>query len=128
MIAAPVKPLRDFSLLRQFNALHDVLEELLESRAVHNVADMLLVLYRVRIYVFLDISVGILDDLQDTLLIAPLDEVLREARISLAGTAEQDQTEIVLLAACPCSCRAVSYADAAADALGGIAHDFAVDE
>ena len=89
---------------------------------------MLLALVCVRVDVLFDIRVGILHDIHDALLVRPLDEVLSKSRILLACSAEKHKSEVVLLAPGPCSCRAVSYADAAADAEVSVAHDLAVDQ
>ena len=128
MLAAPIELLLDLCLFRQNDVFENILLELLKSRAVHNIADVLLMLHSVGIDVFFDIGVGVFDELQGALLITPFDEILRQAGISLAGTAQQHDAEIVLGAACPGPGGAIDHAYAAADAFGRITRHLAVDQ
>ena len=69
VLAAPVYLLGDFRLLAECHILEDVLLELLKAGAIHNVADVLLVLNRIRIDVLLDVRVGICRDAENALLV-----------------------------------------------------------
>ena len=89
---------------------------------------MLFSFQRVGIDIFLHVGVGVLYHLEDALFIGPLDEILRQPGILLAGTSHNDDTEIMLFAPGPGPGRAVGDADAAADALLCIPDHFAVDQ
>ena len=92
MLSAPVDALGDFRLLVQCDILEDVLLEYLKTRPVHDVADVLLVFHRIRVNVLLDVGVGVRGDLQNALLITPLDEILRQTRVLLSGPSQDHQT------------------------------------
>ena len=128
MLAAPVDAARDFRLFVQVHVLQDPFAELIKTCPVHDVTDVLFALKGVGINILLHISVGVLDHLEDALLVRPFDEVLCQTRILLAGASHDDNAEIVLLAPCPGAGRAVGDAYTASDALGGIPHHFAVDK
>ena len=59
VLAAPVNFLGDLGLFTEGDIPEDILLKLLKAGAVHNVADVLLVLNRLRVDVLLDIGVGI---------------------------------------------------------------------
>ena len=87
---------------------------------------MLFVFHGVGVDVLLDVGVAVLHHLQDAFFVAPLDEILRETRVLLSGAAQEDQAEVMLFASGPCAGGAVGNADAAANALRGVADYFAV--
>lgn len=98
MISSPIQSCGYFRLGRELDSLHDVFAEFFKSRTVHDITDMLLMFYGIGIYIFFNVGVGILNDFEDAFLVAPFDEVLSEARISLSGSAEQNKPEVVFFA------------------------------
>ncbi len=73
-LAAPVDARRALALLPQLHTLERIVHELLEARAVHDVAYVLLALGCIRIDVLLDEGVGVLHDLDDGVLVHPTHE------------------------------------------------------
>ena len=71
VLAAPVDAGRDFRLLRKLYAFHDILEELLISGPVDDIAYVFLSFKGVLVNILLDIRVAVLDDLKDALLVCP---------------------------------------------------------
>ena len=59
VLAAPVNFLGDLGLFTEGDIPEDILLKLFKAGAVHNVADVLLVLNRLRVDVLFDIGVGI---------------------------------------------------------------------
>lgn len=87
VLAAPVEDGCYFSLGVQLYPVKNPFLEFLETGPVHDVADMLLVFYRIGIDVFFDVGIAVLDDFHDTLFIAPFDEIFGKTGILLAGPA-----------------------------------------
>ena len=88
---------------------------------------MLLMLYRIGINKFFNISIAVFDDFDYTLFIRPFDEVLCKARISFPCSAQKNNSEIVFPTSGPGSGRTVMHADTAAHTLLCISLNFAID-
>ena len=89
MLATPVRSAVHLSLRIQVDILHNKLEELFESGTINDVTNVFLILDSSTILVSIQILIGILDDLQDTLFICPLEEINAHTMVLLTGTAKK---------------------------------------
>lgn len=89
MLATPVRSAVDLSLRIHVDILHNELEELFESGTINDVTNVFLILDSSTILVSIQILIGILDDLQDTLFICPLEEINAHTRVLLTGSAKK---------------------------------------
>ena len=114
--ALPVHCLTDLCLFRQYHILQRPALEFLETGAVYDVADVFLAAGSVGIDVLLYIIVGIQNDPDNAVLVCPFDKVLAHPGILLAGSAQQGEPVVFLLAASPGPVRAIDNTFTAADA------------
>lgn len=84
MLATPVRSAVDLSLRIHVDILHNELEELFESGTINDVTNVFLILDSSTILVSIQILIGILDDLQDTL----RDKIIFYLRLQLSGNPE----------------------------------------
>ena len=112
----PVHGLADPGLVGQGNTLQCPAFERFEAGAVYVVADVFLAAGGVGVDVCLHIVVGVQNDPDDAVLVGPLDEILAQAGILLAGSAQKGQTVVFLRTSRPGSVGTIDDALTAADA------------
>ena len=128
MEPTPVHCRCHFSLLWQGYIFQNEFFEFFKSGAVHDIANMFLMLNRIRINIFFNIGICVFHHFQNAFFIAPFDEILSQAGIPFPCTAKQDDPEIMFLRTGPCTGRTISDTDTAAYAFLWIADHFALDK
>ena len=94
----PIDRRIDFCLCWQSHTVQGPLFKFLKAGPVDDVADVFLAAGRIFVDIVRYVLISVEDDFDDAVCIHPLDKVLAKTRIFLAGSAQQGQTVIFLLA------------------------------